>query len=367
MQSTKNACMYYPKHQGLIAAIAGAGGNLGAAGFNYLSEIIINPDKVEADEGKYYSIKISARYKIFLYYHMGITMGCTLIAMGCLFKYNQSENEKMVKFISEKPTAIVNDEPNNQGNIIDDDLLVSSGGSGIEQNENYQEIAQEDNDLNEAKELQTRDKSLYYKDLKKVLKSRRIWRIFFIFFCSSFSQNIITTTFMTFGTIEHINTEILDYSAILNSLIGTLVGPLWGIMIDKIGFKFALSIMNILGAISSVAFYFSRTIYILYGILVVMNGALSCGIYANMFPHILKVYSFYYATEIYGLILFSTGLSNILSTTYAFIITEILKESSNNLAYMYIYVAGGALNLISVLLTYFENDEEFEFDEVNTK
>ena len=51
----------------------------------------------------------------------------------------------------------------------------------------------------------------------------------------------------------------------------------------------------------------------------------------------------------------------------AFIITEILKESSNNLAYMYIYVAGGALNLISVLLTYFENDAEFEFDEVNTK
>lgn len=367
MQSTKNACMYYPKHQGLIAAIAGAGGNLGAAGFNYLSDVIINPDKLEADEGKYYSMKISARYKIFLYYHMGITMGCTFIAMGCLFRYKKNENEKMVKFISEKPTAIVYDEPNNQGNNIDDHFLVSSGENEKEQNENYQEIAQEDNDISEEKELQTRDKSLYYKDLKNVLKSIRVWRIFFIFFCSSFSQNIITTTFMTFGTIEHINTTVLDYSAILNSFIGTLVGPLWGVMIDKIGFKFALSIMNILGAICSVVFYFSRTIYILYGILVVMNGALSCGIYANMFPHILKVYSFYYATEIYGLILFSTGLSNILSTTYAFIITEILKESTNNLAYLYIYVVGGALNLISVLLTYFENDEQFEYDLVNSQ
>ena len=64
MQSTKNACMYYPKHQGLIAAIAGAGGNLGAAGFNYLAEFLINPNKLEADEGKYYSEKISSKYTI---------------------------------------------------------------------------------------------------------------------------------------------------------------------------------------------------------------------------------------------------------------------------------------------------------------
>ena len=97
MQSTKNACMYYPKHQGLIAAIAGAGGNLGAAGFNYLAEFLINPNKLEADEGKYYSEKISSKYKIFLYYHMAITMGFTLMAIMCLFRYKQTENEKMKK------------------------------------------------------------------------------------------------------------------------------------------------------------------------------------------------------------------------------------------------------------------------------
>ena len=365
MQSTKNACMYYPKHQGLIAAIAGAGGNLGAAGFNYLAEFLINPNKLEADEGKYYSEKISSRYKIFLYYHMAITMGFTLMAIMCLFRYKQTENEKMVKFINETPTAIVNDS-NVQGNNIDD-ILVPCEGNGITISENYQEVSQEDTEQEKSNELKARDKNLYYSDLKKVLKSKRIWRIFFIFFCSSFSQNIITTTFMTFGTIEHINPVILDYSAILNSLIGTIVGPLWVLMIDKIGFKFALSIMNLLGGICSCFFYFSRTIYIIYGLFIVMNGALSCGIYANMFPHILKVYSFYYATEIYGLILFSTGLRNILSTTYAFIITELMNESKGNLAYLFIYVAGGGLNFVALLLTYFENDEEFVYDDGKKK
>ena len=180
MQSTKNACMYYPKHQGLIAAIAGAGGNLGAAGFNYLAEFLINPNKLEADEGKYYSEKISSKYKIFLDYHMAITMGFTLMAIMCLFRYKQTENEKMVKFINETPTAIVNDS-NVQGNNIDD-ILVPCEGNGITISENYQEVSQEDTEQEKSNELKARDKNLYYSDLKKVLKSKRIWRIFFIFF-----------------------------------------------------------------------------------------------------------------------------------------------------------------------------------------
>ena len=76
----------------------------------------------------------------------------------------------------------------------------------------------------------------------------------------------------------------------------------------------------------------------------------------------MKVFTHKYATEIYGTIVFSTGVSGMLTSVYIFVITYVFQVESN-LAYLTVYMIGAGLNGLAFFVSMFETSEPFVYPE----
>ena len=76
----------------------------------------------------------------------------------------------------------------------------------------------------------------------------------------------------------------------------------------------------------------------------------------------MKVFTHKYATEIYGTIVFSTGVSGMLTSVYIFVITYVFQVESN-LAYLTVYMIGAGLNGLALFVSMFETSEPFVYPE----
>ena len=157
---------------------------------------------------------------------------------------------------------------------------------------------------------------------------------------------------MTFGLRKYKSNQ-LEIGVTLMNCMGCFIGPLWGLLYDKTGFRRALTCMNLCGGACCIVFYFSVRNLVAYNALGAWNGMISCGVYALLFPHLIKVFSYVHASNCYGIVIIATGSSNLLSA----LITVILKE--NALVYLIVYIIGASLSGLSLIVSMFENDKPF--------
>lgn len=349
MASFKNSCRYFPHRRGLITGIIGAFGNIGSSLYNYLGSTIINPEQIKAGEGGFYPYDIAKRFNYYLYMKIGSFAILSSLALLFIFQYKEEE------YSNTKVEPIKNID--SQVSEIQEDLNPVEAKINKDNEENADNVVASSKS---AKEHPQPSKTEYKKHLKKIFTSGRLWFLFSLFFSTSFGIHMISTTFMTFGTKEKIDTKLLTYTSTIYFLGSCLFGLAWGIIYDKYGFKTCILIVSGIGAIVSNSIYFAKDIPYLFSVLIILNGGIASGMFSILFPHIITIFSHTYSTEIYGIISMSFGSSSIMSGIFAFIVTKIMTDVDMK-SYMFAYILGGILSIVAFIFGLFESDEPFSF------
>ena len=326
--AVKNASKYFPNKRGLITALAsGFGGNLGSSFFNLIIKYCVSKgDFPNHDDNNMYKMETAKNYKNFFYIHGGIVFGIGIISSLLLVPFKETEkSSKIIEDVSKKEE--------NKNDIKEKE----------ESNENYK------------------------KGLKKILTSFRIYKLFIIFLFTSFLQGFIFTVGFNYGTMDHgtknkIGGDEMSIIFMLTALISSGMGPLFGVIYDKIGFKYTIIIIDIISVINGSLINLTVRIgVVLYGISIILNGCLNGGAFSMIFPYVSKIYGFNYAGELYGFVVLSTGISSIISASVYYIISH-FSQSNNDRTYLIIFLTGVILNILAIILAFFEKDEPFSFE-----
>ena len=331
--AVKNASKYFPSKAGLINALAGGfGGNLGSSFFNLVIKFFVSKgDFPNNQDNNMYKKTTAENYKIFFYIHGGVVLGIAFISALLLVPYD--ENKESSENIENKNENLVKE----KGKIEDNNEKYKSG-------------------------------------LKIILTHSRIYLLLFIFLFTSFLQGFIFTVGFNYGTMAHgdktqseIGGDEMSIIFMLTSLISSLMGPLFGFIYDKIGFKITLILIDGISIINGLLISLAvRWGVIFYGISIILNGCLNGGAFSMILPYVGKIYGFNYAGELYGFVVLSTGISSIISASIYYVISYFsLDKSNNDGTYLIIFICGAILNLFAIILSILESNEPFDFNENN--
>ena len=340
--AVKNACKYFPEKRGLINSIAGAlGGNLGSSAFNLVIKFFVSKgDYPRAEDNNMYIKSTAENYKKFFYIHALVASGFGLLSCLLLIPHEKAKKDKNFTTMVE------------QNNI---DRLPENINKEIKDSK---------------KELEKRN---YKEDLKLILSHYRIYYLLCIFLFSNFLQGFILTVGFNFGTMKHgnmddskkIGPDAMSIIFMLMSLVSCFFGPMFGAIYDKLSFKKTMILLNIISVINgSLIFVTVRLGVIFYGISIILNGCLNSGAFSMIFPYVSKIFGFQYAGELYGIVVLSVGISSILSSSIYYIISKVIK-TENDISYFFIFCVGIIFNIVSIVMTYYEKDEQFSFYRVN--
>ena len=185
-------------------------------------------------------------------------------------------------------------------------------------------------------------------------------------------QGFILTVGFNFGTLEHgqknnkkIGGDEMSIIFMLMPLISCFIGPIFGSIYDKLGFKKTMIILNIISVLNgSLIFITVRLGVIFYGISIILNGCLNSGAFSMIFPYVSKIFGFNYAGELYGIVVLSVGISSIMSSSIYYIFSKVIK-TENDLSYLFIFIVGIVMNVISIMMTFYEKEDAFRFYRVN--
>ena len=313
-----NACRYFPKNRGLINAICGGiGGNLGSALCNFMIGIYKN------------------NYRQYLVFHIIYMIVGTILAVGFITTFKESAM---------------------------DHPLTNESDSKTERLTNSLEVEEkndENSDIPTATQITTIGEQ--QAELEVILKHWRIYFILLIFFCTCFVQGFIMTVGFNFGTniVEEVHktkkpTKMSIVFTIMN-LTGCIGGPIWGFIHDKLEFQKTLMLVNCLSMLNSFLIKFTSYNLITYAFSIIFNGSLFTGSFIMIYPHVSKVFGFKYAGEMYGIVVLSTGISSLIAS----LLLNVFGIRKNYNSCFNVFYIGSGLNLIGILLAFYETDEKF--------
>ena len=350
--AVKNACKYFPQKRGLINALAGGfGGNLGSSTFNLIiKKFVSKGDYPRADDNNMYIMSTAENYKIFFYIHASVAFGCGLLSCVFLMPYEDNFNKNSKKF---SPMV-------EQGKSDNENLTENESSNNLDTNLNIN--------------YESSKTTNYKDDLTTILKHYRIYYLLSIFLFTSFLQGFILTVGFNFGTMKHgddstdikkIGGDEMSIIFMLMSLTSCFIGPVFGAIYDKFGFKKTMIILNLISVLNgSLIFFTVRLGVIFYGFSIILNGALNSGAFSMIFPYVSKIFGFKYAGELYGIVVLSVGISSIMSSSIYYLISKVIK-TENDLSYLFIFIVGIVLNFVAIILTYYEKETPFGFYKVN--
>lgn len=355
MASIKNAMIYFPGHQGKINNIITACGNLGGALFNFLMGYIINKEGINPSiEKVYFSYEVAVKYKNYLYMHIGAIMGVSLISIVLIW-FPIKESSELIEIM--KPSIGSEEKVNN---ILPEDV-VSSPEEPTKESQCQMKLSVSIGSVDEFKTSNIVDpKAMYKTNVKAAIFSCRIVLLFSIFLLTTFETNIITTTFFSFGLQNNIEIGHLKTGIVIMSLASSVFGPCWGLFYDCLGFRRIIITINIISAANGTLFFFFRNYTIAYITFGVINNILTGGAFGLVFPQIMKIFTHKYATEIYGVVVFSTGISGMLASVYTYLINNVFKVDFYY-AYLTVYLIGAGFNVLAIVVSLFETSNKFEY------
>ena len=355
MASIKNAMIYFPGHQGKINNIITACGNLGGALFNFLMGYIINKEGINPSiEKVYFSYEVAVKYKNYLYMHIGAIMGVSLISIVLIW-FPIKESSELIEIME---PSIGSEEKVN--NILPEDV-VSSPEEPTKESQCQMKLSVSIGSVDEFKTPNIVDpKAMYKTNVKAAIFSCRIVLLFSIFLLTTFETNIITTTFFSFGLQNNIEIGHLKTGIVIMSLASSVFGPCWGFFYDCLGFRRIIITINIISAANGTLFFFFRNYTIAYITFGVINNILTGGVFGLVFTQIMKIFTHKYATEIYGVVVFSTGISGMLASVYTYLINNVFKVDFYY-AYLTVYLIGAGFNVLAIVVSLFETSNKFEY------
>ena len=340
--AVKNACKYFPEKRGLINSIAGGfGGNLGSSFFNLVIKLFVSKgDYPRANDNNMYIKSTAENYKIFFYIHALVASGFGALSSLLLIPFeNMNKDKNFTEMIEQTNIDRLPEKIHKEMNKTQNELI----------------------------------KRNYKEDLKLILRNYKIYYLLGIFLFSNFLQGFIFTVGFNFGTMNHGNIEDskkiggdeMSIIFTLMSFISCFFGPIFGIIYDKLQFKKTMILLNMISVVNgSLIFLTVRLGVFFYGLSIILNGCLNSGEFSMIFPYVSKIFGFQYAGELYGIVVLSVGISSILSSSIYYIFSKVI-QTENDASYLLIFIIGILLNMIAIVMIYFEKEEPFSFYRVN--
>ena len=136
--------------------------------------------------------------------------------------------------------------------------------------------------------------------------------------------------------------------------------PLFGFLADKVQYRILICILNTCVTIASFIFFYSYKHENLFFFLIMLMRFIMGGEIQVGNPHFMKVFGLEYFIEIAGIIGLSTLFLSPLCSFLAFYIGKM--EEKRDLALKIMYMTGGGLSFVSVILAAFETEEPFNYE-----
>jgi Na+/melibiose symporter-like transporter len=316
-------------------------------GFSIFGEKLINPDGYTLKRNEeYYKYKYSSRtYIYFTFGFFSIPIG-TIIFLLLIVEYKKNKSEALKE---EEPDK--KEEMNEENNIKNTEKDYENE---IDNNKT------EEGDIIIEKELKTMNKT---RNLKKIIKTLRFWRLSFIQFLITFSFSFILGTGRTFGALIGIDGNVLQFLMLLQSFALVLVGPILGIFVDKKGPLNLLRIGSLICMIPGLLLTFLTRNTLAFTVSFVISVLALITIVVCFAPFIMEVYGIQESVILGGIMSVFSKLSEVITTVVAFVISLFYSKDEIITPYQIMYITGVGCCLLSFVLLMFESMEKHKYEE----
>lgn len=310
----KNLVSYYPKKAGILSSFMTSSFITTAIIINIIGEKIMNPEKYTLEKGEeFYPLNISKNYIKFYKYFLCINPLLLILSLLLIKKYDNKEDK-----------------------LIDSQPKISKNKKIKEEN--------------------------YKKNIKAVIKNKRIWIIIGVVIMGPFVLGFSRNTFRVYGALVSMSGVVLMYSQLLMGFSSVFIFPIWGFINDKYNYKIIIKIIIIGCIFQALILSIFIKINIIYLIAVIIGSVFFSGFTTTTNLHILKVYGIAYSIEIGGIINIFASLANILSGILSFIISKYYHNGEElQYAYRYIYILGFFICCAGFLLAINESEDKFNY------
>ena len=340
--STKNACLWFIEHNGIVIGVIETMISLGSFIFALMGEYIINPNEAESHEDdQLYDLEVGEKIKIFLLVDIACIVGVYILSFFLMHIKKEekanTQNDKNIEMASKQN--------------IQDGLLVYEGDTTEEESDSSKH-----NKENKSAQIKS-----FKKMIKVAIKSKRliIYAIISIFACQG--PSMVFTLYRGIGEYYKISTNTLQNIGSYNFIFECLSGIIVGVLCDYVNLKFILLTLGLANTTliytycftfkNDYAFFWSTNLQSFF------NG----GIFPFNDCYLMKVFGTDIYIELIGYISFVTNLFVVALSPLAYLVETKLEVKDN--AFWILFTIFGTLNLISLVLSFFINAEPFNYDE----
>ena len=411
--STKNAIQYFFNLRGAISGLLELISSGLSATHNKLAEFMINPNGEEAlplegAEDKFYDLNVSTNVKNVFIMELGTFGISTLLTLLFLVPYDEKAAKKLSRELKKKAKE-KSQEENNAINENDDENKKDDANAVIVEDYNRPSVNKNDALLPEDENIKINkyevtdgDKDIDVKvasgdnkeknviaipdtkaggletnpvstnismsvsqvnystrHTKKALGSFRVWKLFTLVLCSYLALNLVLVCWRPIGVNVGVETSILQTIGTLNFIMSMLGTPFFGFLSDKIPFRILFTIVSAFTSVVGYLFCYTFSVPILFMIMVCGMNFVLGGYIAVLPTHYMKVFGMKYYVEVGGVVGFANVIMGPICAFFAYFVENGVDDKL--FAYRIIFITGASLNIVSLVLSIFESDDEFDY------
>ena len=414
--STKNAIQYFFNQRGAISGILELISSGLSATHNKIAETMINPKGIEPEpidgsKDNFYSLEISENVLNFFILELGTYGISTLLTLFFLVPYDEKAAKKLSKELKKKAKEkseennAINDDENKKDDEKDKNIIVEDYNRNTinkedalipdeEKVENIQinryEVSEGDKEDYNAKVTTEKGKdkkviaipdtkagmldtnpvsanismsitqvNYSTRHTKKALGSFRVWKLFTLVLCSYLALNLVLVCWRPIGVNVGIETGTLQLIGTLNFICSMIGTPVFGFLSDKIPFRILFTAISAVTSLVGFLFCYTFKVSALYMLMVCGMNFVLGGYIAVLPTHYMKVFGMKYYVEVGGVVGFANVIMGPICAFFAYFVENGVEDKI--FAYRIIFITGAAMNIVSLVLSVFESDDEFDY------
>ena len=410
--STKNAIQYFFNLRGAISGLLELISSGLSATHNKLAEFMINPNGEEAkplegSEDKFYDLNISENVRNVFIMELGTFGISTLLTLLFLVPYDEKAAKKLSRELKKKAKEKSQEENNaineNEDENKKDDakpIIIEDHNTGdkkealLPEDENneptkinkYEVVdgekgydakvsscknkadiaipdtkagALETNPVSTNISMSVSQVNYSTRHTKKALGSFRVWKLFTLVLCSYLALNLVLVCWRPIGVNVGVETSLLQTIGTLNFIMSMLGTPFFGFLSDKIPFRILFTIVSAFTSVVGFLFCYTFSLPALFMIMVCGMNFVLGGYIAVLPTHYMKVFGMKYYVEVGGVVGFANVIMGPICAFFAYFVENGVDDKL--FAYRIVFITGASLNIVSLVLSIFESDDEFDY------
>ena len=172
--------------------------------------------------------------------------------------------------------------------------------------------------------------------------------------------HFILNTWRPIGIYYKRNTYYLQLTTALYNISSSTASVIMALIGDKIQFRIIFILFSFLLSFISFTFPSAFNNDYLFVSEILLLSFLFNGFIINLGPHVMKVYGIDMYSEIGGIFSASFGIGEIICVVFAFYLENYFSGNKDTV-YHFMYITSGCLNLLSMCIGFFENDDKFKY------